>query len=336
VDFTANWLKFLRAHITPVTFPREVGFPKRVTVTNRTQYIESIRRHNGKDDCFVSLFSNPQINHRTYDCIFLDFDDESGTLSDDVIRDVREAIVRVSRYTKSYALYYSGNRGFHLYLYFEPVRIKHFKRTCREFVQLLGLDEISTLDFKLVGDVRRLCRLPYTIHPTTGLYVVRITDVTLRFTRVGIFRISNNPDPSADTEVQDDSRLSKMLLTLDGIDVYIPPPRGRVVGEIPEDLPPCIVFLIDKLKSTGYLKHHERFHLASFLLRYGVHPDVVVDLFRRFASDYDPHKCRYQVEHIATNMYKCYSCANAKMLGMCPLGNKMETCPWYPSPNWFI
>ncbi|MEM2111274.1 MAG: DNA primase large subunit PriL, partial [Candidatus Bathyarchaeia archaeon] len=73
--------------------------------------------------------------------------------------------------------------------------------------------------------------------------------------------------------------------------------------ELPEEVindafPPCIRRLYNLAKSGGHLSHVGRFTLTSFLLRAGMEPSQVVDLFR-VSSDFNERLTRYQVEHIA-------------------------------------
>ena len=86
--------------------------------------------------------------------------------------------------------------------------------------------------------------------------------------------------------------------------------------------PPCIRQLYDAAESGSHLSHLGRFALVSFLLRVGVPPEKVIDLFRS-SADFNERMTRYQVEHIAGSKgsrtsYMPPSCATLQTHGLCP------------------
>jgi DNA primase large subunit len=89
-----------------------------------------------------------------------------------------------------------------------------------------------------------------------------------------------------------------------------------------EAFPPCIQQLYDAAKSGSHLSHVGRFTLTSFLLRIGMEPNDVVELFRT-SSDFNERMTRYQIEHIAGKKgsrteYKPPKCATLRTHGVCP------------------
>jgi len=86
--------------------------------------------------------------------------------------------------------------------------------------------------------------------------------------------------------------------------------------------PPCVGHLYDAAKSGLHLSHVGRFTLTSFLLRIGMKPADVVNLFRS-SADFNERMTRYQVEHIAGDRgsrtkYKPPTCETLKTHGLCP------------------
>lgn len=70
-------------------------------------------------------------------------------------------------------VYYTGNRGFHLYLDFPEVKLKYPRETLKRFVeQLTKRKRLKSLDQSTIGDIARCSRLPYTIHEKTGRYCI--------------------------------------------------------------------------------------------------------------------------------------------------------------------
>lgn len=103
---------------------------------------------------------------------------------------------------------------------------------------------------------------------------------------------------------------------------------GKVrFDELPKDavdaaFPPCIRQLRQAAASGRHLSHVGRFALTSFLLRIGLSPARVVDLFRT-SSDFNERMTRYQVEHIAGSRgsrtkYMPPNCDNLRTHGICP------------------
>jgi len=89
-----------------------------------------------------------------------------------------------------------------------------------------------------------------------------------------------------------------------------------------EAFPPCIRQLYDSAAAGRHLSHVGRFALTSFLLRIGVHPGEVIDLFR-FSADFNERMTRYQVEHIAgakgsRTSYMPPKCDTLRTHGICP------------------
>lgn len=101
------------------------------------------------------------------------------------------------------------------------------------------------------------------------------------------------------------------------------------VGEVAYSaFPPCIKSLYGDLASGKNISHIGRFTLTSFLIRIGVSPDEVLDLFKR-SSDFDPEKTRYQIEHISGfrgsgRKYTPPKCTTLKTHGLCR--NPDELC----------
>lgn len=86
--------------------------------------------------------------------------------------------------------------------------------------------------------------------------------------------------------------------------------------------PPCIKELYEAAQSGRHIPHVGRFALTSFLLRIGMDPNVVVDLFRKFA-DFNERMTRYQIEHIAGQRgsgtrYLPPKCDTLQTHGLCP------------------
>lgn len=86
--------------------------------------------------------------------------------------------------------------------------------------------------------------------------------------------------------------------------------------------PPCMRELYEAALAGRHIPHIGRFALTSFLLRIGMDPGTIVDIFRRF-SDFNERMTRYQVEHIAGQRgsgtkYTPPKCDTLQTHGLCP------------------
>jgi len=85
--------------------------------------------------------------------------------------------------------------------------------------------------------------------------------------------------------------------------------------------PPCMRYILNKIKKGENLPHIARFAITSFLLNAGFSVDDVIDIWR-LSPDFDEDIARYQVEHIAGlrgsgTKYTPPSCKTLKVHGIC-------------------
>ena len=286
-------MRWLRADSGLQLFPREVGL-KRETVGSLDEFLEyvsSCQRLNV--DCYASVFSKMQIEGSVFDTIFLDVDDMQSAA---VVRDVLEGNGLVARE-------YCSGRGLHFYIDFEPVKIVDYKNVVRRFVsEVLGLSKY--VDMHVVGDVRRMARVPLTYNTKVCRTMSIIYD-----------------------ECYLNRDLPKALERLRMSEPITAEYEERVVDVFKKTrLPPCIEKLIETVVETGELDHHERLILATYLLHNFSFEDVK-KLFM-LCSDYTEEKTMYQLRWLIDNKYEPYSCRRVKELGDCPL--KGGVCEWFP------
>lgn len=86
--------------------------------------------------------------------------------------------------------------------------------------------------------------------------------------------------------------------------------------------PPCIRELYEAAIKGRPMPHMGRFTLTAFLLRIGMDPNTIVDIFRKFA-DFNERMTQYQVEHIAGQRgsgtkYTPPKCDTLQTYGLCP------------------
>lgn len=105
---------------------------------------------------------------------------EHGRLKDPIREAKKTARFIIDLYGGEPLLVFSGSKGCHLYIYFNPLELEHPKETLQKITYQLereGLFKINRdeenpglLDRAPIGDLARLSRVPGSVHPGTGLY----------------------------------------------------------------------------------------------------------------------------------------------------------------------
>jgi len=90
------------------------------------------------------------------------------------------------------------------------------------------------------------------------------------------------------------------------------------VEKITENLPPCISRLVSDVKAGRNVSYLGRYALASFLLKSGLKPAEVAEIFKSL-PDFNDALTLYQAEHIAESGGRPPSCETLKNLGLCPV-----------------
>jgi len=181
-------------------FPREVGDPTRRMVNNISEFIHFIfecTKNNKPAYTAVYTFRDKEFKEPIIDRIFLDFDASEGSL-EDCWNEVREFAKFLKLAKIAPLVVFSGKKGFHIYIFFPEAKLKHQRESIRKFVTLLiarfeseKRTKIKYLDKKVVGDMRRLARIPYTLHEDTKRFAIIVRDLDMSLEE--ILEESENP-----------------------------------------------------------------------------------------------------------------------------------------------
>lgn len=153
-----HWLSHIRNDTIP--FPRFVGFPFQYQVDNPEQFVIAIQRYLDSKDCFVRAFSEYQLEHKLYNKIYFDFDSkENLQLAHDELIFMYQKIK--SMYNVEPRIYFTGSKGFHLYVDMIPTKINHFKLSLKSYI-FKHFSNFKTLDFPVTVDRKRILRIPFT------------------------------------------------------------------------------------------------------------------------------------------------------------------------------
>jgi|GEM_PF-5412056 len=340
--------KTLFAHLHPTEyasiFPRDCAIPyaygdagepllTRLQLTNELSYYFLFGRI--KKDYFVAVYSNEQIEKRMVDTIFIDIDDRDINKSYEKLWGILTRLERMGIDVGKLRIYFSGKKGFHIFLDFDPIWLPNFvsfRSVCMRLLRELKIEKL--IDIRTVGDWRRVSRVPYTKHSGSGLYCYPVDPTE----SIQVIK-SEAVNPSI-VEIKVNRRNCRSIRKyLKGIvksygRVYKrniecrisrrPKPEGL-------ELPPCIKAWLSELAETHELDHYARLNIAIFLLRSGWSVDEIVNLFS-IANDFDEHKTRYQVEYAKKRELLMWSCHKLIDMGLCPLENP-KSCTFYPSIN---
>ncbi len=318
--------RWTRREVVKNIFPRDVGIPRKVA-DDEVDFIAYIDEQGGID-CYAGVFAKWQIVRRKFDTIFFDIDAHN--------RDLRVAydnLMKVLDALEGYdvKVYFTG-RGFHVFSNFPLTRLEHYGIVCREWTERKGITEY--VDMNVVGDMRRMARIPLTINANVDLKMIAV-DINKRSLDDIVRMAREGKSDDVDVVINDDlaNELQEIEEEIvqrnsDG-DTY---KRLNLEYEFEfsakmRELPRCIRDGIMTLAETGELDHHWRVAMSIFLLKIWEFEDVK-RLFKMFASDYNERVTEYQLRFLQRKGYFCYSCKSLKSLGICPY-DKLSDCPYY-------
>jgi hypothetical protein len=297
-------------------FPREWGLTRAIVFT-KEEYLRVLGRYWNVQDCYTSVYSLPQIKEKVVDTILFEIDGKG-------VMDLNEKFLALVDRLKGYKLraYWSGRRSVHVYLDFPPVKLEYPGLTLRKFC----VPYLDLVDRHVVGDMRRLIRIPYTLNTQGQMLSCVVKDrVTSSLVVPG----------EGELECPINEDVPKKLKALDTKIEEKKIEPGQVVADF-DIFPPCITNIINKIAETGDVTHAERLQLTAFLMWNGFSQDEIHLIFQD-VNDYDPHYTEYQIKSVFNAKLRCYTCIRSRELGICPLEDlDMLQCPWYPSINYVL
>ncbi len=83
-----------------------------------------------------------------------------------------------------------------------------------------------------------------------------------------------------------------------------------------DDFPPCILKIIDDLRSSVNVPHNGRYALATYLVKAGLPDGQIAKLFQN-APDFSLETTTYQIKYILSKKYSAPSCATMDRCGIC-------------------
>lgn len=320
-----KWLRFFK-------FPREYGFRINGNFYRGGYIIDwdelnvLLQRFENKD-IHLGIFSVEQIKTSTYDTVLMDIDAHDGDY-EGAWKKVRKIVDILENKSLSYRLYFTG-RGFNVYVDFEPLYFENYKWVVIQFLKSLLGEKYKWLDSAVIGDVRRVPKLPGVYNSLGGYYVIGVSpsfsiNKILKRAEIG----KQYPQKLEYVELDFEKYNEEFRKVREKYEDNIQTLNFEVFPfQTEHDFPPCIRRILNKLKTVGDLSHDEKFMLRTFLLRLWKCEDIY-KLFEKYMKTFLPDRVVYQLNYAVENDYKPYSCRLARELGICPYDD-LRNCLFY-------
>lgn len=300
---------------------RELGDPSRHYTEDPKDLVEFTLTSKGPVFMSTNYYKGPDQVSKL-DRLFYDFDSPD---LDQAWRDAHDFAQRLKKfYNVTPLLTFSGRKGYHAHVFLQSplgweLSQKHLKDLYNRLqLMLLGhSDRYETLDKAVLGDMKRLARVPYSLHEKSGEFCVPMDmkrrPVTLTPGFKAVYREHGLPlqlVEKAVKQVNDEifqrSRPKRRS------------PRQYEKGLI--HIRPCIEASLNGVS----LDHKIRVAAVAELHAKGWGPHRIVQAFSSL-SDFDQRKTEYFVKHAIRKGYSPFRCDTIQTLGGC-LGS---SCPIY-------
>jgi len=250
--------------------------------------------------------------------LFFDFD-AAGKIQKAWEEAKQFALLLKTHYNVEPLLCFSGRKGYHIYVYLQkPIKLdesqQHFAKqfySRAQYMLLKGL-HFEILDMQVLGDIKRLARVPYTIHEKTGFPCIPIS---LQHTPLLIESLMGFRTHGLSEQF--------VKVCMNSVAHKSAPIGKSLKKKYSKGIRPCIEAALNQ-QLNGPNGHLMRLAIAREYLAAGLAVMEVVGLFRS-QRDFDAEKTRYYVEYACKNPGRPFKCETICKLGFC-LG---ERCPIY-------
>jgi len=316
------WLVWFGSHAG-----REAGNPHRTFLEHANEFIPYVKECVARGfPCYLSVqpYRGP---NKVYglDHVFFDFDSKEETPNLD--KAWAETLHFKEALQKYYGIHslpvFSGRRGYHLHAWFwRTIEIRPdpeaWAKAIYKRLQMLLLKGLKyeTLDPEVLGDLKRLARVPYTIHEKTGQPCVPLTEKRQKLWLLGnslqrYRRSGIGPSlfQAVVKEVQTEERIKQKL--------QASKKRGRKAFK-DTAVRPCI----EAALHAPVLSHKMKVAIVAEYHQAGLSQTEIELLFRN-RPYYQAHRTQYQVNHVLRRGYRPFRCSTIQTLGYC----LQEACP---------
>jgi len=216
-------------------------------------------------------------------------------------------------------LLFSGNKGYHVYIflartvYFQLWRTEFVKEVYEELQQkiLKGL-KLPRLDKGVIGDVKRLARVPYSFHEKSGK---QCAPVDLEGNPITVETLEPYRENGLDTKLLE-TICKEVVAKKKWQEIRAQGRKSHRFDKTSGRVRACIEAALSLPLHTG-AGHKMRIAVAAEYLHRGASVDQVVELFKSQVDFGDGSKTRYYVQDIARKGYKPFRCETIRELGFC-------------------
>lgn len=150
-------------------FPATMGVgvaPSQFEVRTFDKFIKTVYR-NSWGDVYASVHNTIERANNRYDRIFFDMDNNNLQKAMDDTKLLCNVLYEKGIPFRSY---FSGAKGFHVYIDFPLTRIPDYGDRMETFIGIVKatFPEIDSFDMRVCKDSRRIARVPYTVNSKTG------------------------------------------------------------------------------------------------------------------------------------------------------------------------
>ena len=272
--------------------------PRRDPVYKQSTMEYFIEIFNGKTHIFESVYyyvDEPSIDKVLIDKIYLDFDAQDNNFFE---------------YTKTVAKFlYDNNimfcirfsgRGFHILIMLDHKWLKNPRSAIKRFVKDLHKKTNTQSDPAVVGDLRRLIRIPNTINIKSHKYCIAITyDMLMNSSYDDIYELATNKGPCYDYynghKLLDISKWDQ--------EIIVPVQQNyeiNIANSLSNDIPPCIKTMM-KDPNLGW---RGRTFVIVCLRELGYTRDEIESILHKFLTEDKFHHCIFdekQLENLVDN-----------------------------------
>jgi hypothetical protein len=219
----------------------------------------------------------------------------------------------------------SGHKGYHVYVFFNrvvqfPTFRQEFIKSVYEEVQkriLKGL-KFETLDHAPLGDIKRLARVPFSVHEKTGTLC---QPVDLNRQPIMVQSLEEYRENGLETKLLE--TICKEIIAKEKLERILAEKRRLTPFKGKGGIRPCLETAL-KLPLHKGEGHKMRHAIATEYLNKGFTVPQVADLFRS-QVDFNEERSRYFVEDAQKKAYKPFKCSKIEELGFC----LEASCPIY-------
>lgn len=343
-------------------FPRFVGNPNQFCVFDEKTFDLFVENNEGEANCYARISTLSRTGTPMLDRVFLDLDGEvhEDMTEKEMVRQLREdsefrasvlgAVCEdaqsVAELCREHSIplvgVYTG-KGIHLHAFYEE-RESPERELVSNTEWMIDEAGVSTFDRAVLGDVKRLCRVPNcrrfdgVLMSPTDLWTVPLSQRELEsITPKKLAEWSREP---RQIEKPGESRPPFFVRQDEEYEPSVEPekverePLGVAEAELNEKMEKWVADLLqlpclyERIK-TNNPAHSVRLASAIMMYNAGLERQDIVEVFSRFGwADFSPKKTRKFLKSIERKGYASMSCATLQSKGLCVFeqGSREEEC----------